>query len=393
MALDIPKSLFGKLTNEQFLAEYWQKKPLLVRNAWPNFITPLLPTGLKELACREDAESRLVIEKGGSYPWEVQYGPFEREDFIDLPDTHWTLLVQHVDALVPEIGRMLGAVDFLPNWRLDDIMISYAPGAGGVGAHIDNYDVFLLQAHGRRRWQIQSEPTQDENLIPDIDVRILSDFRADQDWVLEPGDMLYLPPRIAHFGVAEGHCMTFSIGCRAPSRQELVASFLEDYLSEAGEESFYSDAEYRITAPPGRLGHDIKSFARTAIESTLSDTDAFERWLGRYLTRAAENVDSDEEQDDVGTVNDFLRLHSGARLRPRTRVEVAYDRLSSGDLVLFAAGEQYDVPSDLEGFLSKLTHSEGITAEDLPDPDSGMFDDVKSLIQTLFASGILITEA
>lgn len=217
--MQIPDSFFGSLTAEQFLSEYWQKKPLLVRGAWSGFDNPLPPAAFLKLSEREDAMSRLMVQHEGEHNWELDEGPFEASRFTNMPDSHWTLLIQEVDRLEPAVRDMLGVVDFLPKWRLDDIMISYAANGGGVGAHIDNYDVFLLQAHGRRRWQINTSPVQDEVLIEDIDVSILADFEADRDWVLEPGDMLYLPPRIAHYGVAEGECMTFSIGCRAPSKR------------------------------------------------------------------------------------------------------------------------------------------------------------------------------
>ena len=388
MALDIPSSLFGAISNEEFLVDYWQTKPLLVRNAWPNFITPLLPTDLKQLSCRDDAESRLVLERGGDYPWEARFGPFEIEDFQDLPDSHWTLLVQHVDFLNPEVGRMLEAVDFLPNWRLDDIMISYAPGEGGVGAHIDNYDVFLLQAHGRRRWQINTSPVKEENLVPDLDVRILAGFEADEEWVLEPGDMLYLPPRIAHLGIALEHCMTFSIGCRAPSEQGLVTAFLEHVLTNLDEERFFSDPGRPVADNPGAVGSQIKEFADSALKDALASGDLFDRWLGEYLTIGPGFESDDDDTVSLMTRKNLLHImHTGGRLRPVTTSRIVYDRLGSGQLVLFVNGESMDVPSDLESFLNKLTRSRGIDAADMPEAGTAEYDVAAELVHVLYSSG------
>lgn len=402
MALEIPTTLFGELSEAQFLSEYWQRKPLLVRNAWPNFITPVLPSRLKKIACRDDADSRLVLERGGEYPWEVRFGPFEGDDFDHLPETHWTLLVQYADRLDSEVARMLEAVKFLPTWRLDDIMISYAPGEGGVGPHIDNYDVFLLQAHGRRRWQIQAQPIADENLVPDIDVRMLSDFRADQEWILEPGDMLYLPPRIAHYGVALGHCMTFSIGCRAPSKQEILTGYLEDYITDAGAEIFFSDAGRTASDTPGRIDQQIKMFAREAIDEFRSDTTRLERWLGRMLTRGntapddamadLEDVDtgrSEADQPEDGSARLLHEINTGGRIVPVTPAQIAYDRLSAGTLVLYVNGEDMEVITDLEPFLEKLTRVHGFCADALPPAGTALHDAAIELTQKLVDLDVL----
>jgi 50S ribosomal protein L16 3-hydroxylase len=387
MSLEIPDSLFGSISTEEFLADYWQTKPLLVRNAWPNFISPILPTGLKELACREDALSRLILERGGDYPWEARFGPFEMDDFKDLPDSHWTLLIQHVDQLHPDVGRMLEAVDFLPNWRIDDIMISYAPGEGGVGAHIDNYDVFLLQGHGRRRWQIDTRPIEEESLVPDLDVRILADFEATEEWVLEPGDLLYLPPRIAHFGVALGHCMTYSIGCRAPSREGLLAGFLDHILSSLESERFYSDPGRSATNSPGAFDPQIKEFAKTAIQDFLTDGELFDRWLGQHLTMGT-GIESVDDQNKQMTLDNLLHIMStGGRLRPVSASRVAFDRLGNGQLVLFANGESINVASELESFLDQLTRSAGVDAADMPNAGTVEYDVAAELAHKLYSSG------
>jgi len=194
--------LLGGLTPERFLAEYWQKRPLLVRQAIPGFKSPLSADELAGLACEPEVESRLILEKGGSRPWQLEHGPFEEERFATLPESHWTLLVQRVNHWVPAVADLLDHFAFLPSWRLDDIMISYAADQGSVGPHTDQYDVFLLQGAGRRRWQIDASVTDESPLLDHPDLRILAQFHATDEWVLEPGDLLYLPPGLAHYGVA-----------------------------------------------------------------------------------------------------------------------------------------------------------------------------------------------
>ena len=171
----MPKVL-GELSPAQFLAEYWQKQPLLVRGAWPGFQDPLTPEELAGLACEEGVESRLVLEQGGEKPWEVRHGPFVDDDFLKLPDSHWTLLVQDVEKHIADLAALLEPFRFIPDWRIDDLMISYAPPAGTVGPHVDDYDVFLLQGQGRRRWQISRRPVEPDNCLPDTELRILREF-------------------------------------------------------------------------------------------------------------------------------------------------------------------------------------------------------------------------
>lgn len=207
MNADTPLQLLGGLTAAEFLRDYWQRKPLLVRQAIPDFESPLSADELAGLSLEESVESRIVLEHGKT-PWEMRRGPFQEEDYQHLPEQDWTLLVQAVDQFVPEVAQLLEQFRFLPSWRIDDVMISYAAPGGGVGPHFDNYDVFLLQGHGRRRWKVGQMCSSDSPLREHADLRILADFEQSDEWVLEPGDMLYLPPRLAHYGIAEDECMT-----------------------------------------------------------------------------------------------------------------------------------------------------------------------------------------
>src|SRR3990167_5380334 len=215
-------ALLGDITPRQFLTEYWQKKPLLIRAAYPDFTGLLSADELAGLACEEDVQARLVINRQGK--WQVENGPFDEARFAKLPKRDWTLLVQGVNHHLPEAATLLQRFDFIPHARLDDLMVSYAPDGGGVGPHFDSYDVFLLQGQGKRLWRIRSE--EDLTLVDGAPLRILKNFKTEQEYLLEAGDMLYLPPHVAHWGIAVGDCITYSIGFRAPSAQELATQFL-----------------------------------------------------------------------------------------------------------------------------------------------------------------------
>ena len=228
--------------SEEFIQQYWQKKPCLIRQAFTGFQSPVSPEELAGLACEESVHSRLVIEKGGETAWQLRYGPFTEDDFLTLPETHYSLLVSECEKWIPEFAELLDQFHFIPSWRIDDLMVSYAPAGGSVGPHIDEYDVFLLQTLGQRKWQYTNSRVDKPLLIPDLDLAIMQDFDPHQEAILEPGDMLYLPPGIAHHGVALEPGMTCSIGFRAPTASETLESFaLEADRQNLGDER-YSDA-------------------------------------------------------------------------------------------------------------------------------------------------------
>ena len=269
-----------------FLRDYWQKRPLLIRNAFPGFVAPITPEDLAGLACEEAALARVVLHDRKRDRWELRNGPFSEESFPKLPKQDWTLLVQDVDKWDRDVHALLGAFRFLPAWRLDDIMVSFAAPGGSVGAHVDQYDVFLLQAQGRRRWQIDTNPQAPRDFRADVDLKLLSRFTPDHDWVLGPGDMLYLPPGVPHHGVAEDACLTFSIGMRAPSQAELMLDFVEELAAALPEESRYADPDLDLPADPHEI--DAAAFARvrTALAGLQSlDEAAMRRWFGRFITQ------------------------------------------------------------------------------------------------------------
>ena len=292
MDVNQPLPLLGGLSPDEFMQQYWQKKPLLVRQAIANF-KPLLSRGeLFELAAHEDGQARLVIHKPGETPaWQFKQGPFERRELPALKRPGWTVLVQGVDLLHDGVHELMNQFRFVPDARLDDLMISFATDGGGVGPHFDSYDVFLLQAQGQRRWRIGAQ--KDLTLQPDVPLKILANFEPEEEFVLEPGDMLYLPLLHAHDGIALGECMTYSIGFRSPSRSELARELLQR-LAEDAEDAVgaevYRDPAQAATAQPGEIPVDMLAFARDALQEALKDPQALGRALGEYLTEPKPNV-------------------------------------------------------------------------------------------------------
>jgi len=285
-SLDQPLSLLGGITATHFLDEYWQKKPLLIRAALPGFDGFLSPEELAGMACEEDVQSRLVTQF--KQDWQLQQGPFEEEDFLKLPDKGWTLLVQAVNQHLQDGADLLQQFDFIPHARLDDLMISYAPDGGGVGPHFDSYDVFLLQGQGQRLWRISGQT--DLALVEDAPLRILANFHADEEWVLNPGDMLYLPPHLPHWGIAIGDCMTYSIGFRAPSQQELASEFLAFLQEKPQPHRLYADPDLALQAHPAELhAHMIDKVANMLEQVRWQRSDVAE-FLGRYLSEPGADV-------------------------------------------------------------------------------------------------------
>lgn len=358
---DTPLQLLGGLTAREFLRDYWQKKPLLVRQAIPDFESPISPDELAGLALEEEVESRLVIEHG-ERPWELQRGPFNEDTFQDLPERDWTLLVQAVDQFVPEVAELLEDFKFLPKWRIDDLMISFAAPGGGVGPHFDNYDVFLLQAHGRRRWQIGQMCDSDSPLLPHADLKILAEFEPTDEWVLEPGDMLYLPPRLAHNGIAEDDCMTYSVGFRAPSAAEVLTHFT-DFLGQfLPDEERYSDADIQPSEDPNQIQRDALERLKALLNEHMSDERLLMTWFGQFMTepKYPELVAGIEIEEE-----DFLgALEDGAILIRNPSARMAWSEVGE-DLVLFASGQSRLVSTSLRELLKLICSADALHVENL----------------------------
>lgn len=268
-----------------FLRDYWQQRPLLIRQGLPGFQSPIDGNELAGLALEEEVESRIVIRDGESGPWELHHGPFREELFAQLPTTSpWTLLVQAVDLWVPEVRAIMDHFAFLPRWRMDDIMISYANDGGGVGPHYDYYDVFLIQGEGRREWAIGDWCDEHSPLLASTDLRILEQFEPQHSWVLEPGDILYLPPRVAHRGTAIGECLTYSLGFRAPTAGEMLDDLATEVLSR-GPGLFYRDPPLTPGMATETIDPAFIERARILLLETLDDRTRLAEWFAAFMTR------------------------------------------------------------------------------------------------------------
>ncbi|QXH43914.1 cupin domain-containing protein [Pseudomonas xanthosomatis] len=361
MNSDTPLQLLGGLTAREFLRDYWQKKPLLVRQAFTDFVSPIDPDELAGLALEEEVESRLVLEHG-ERPWELRRGPFAEDAFADLPERDWTLLVQSVDQFVPEVAELLEEFRFLPSWRIDDVMISYAAPGGSVGPHFDNYDVFLLQGHGTRNWKVGQMCNSDSALIEHADLRILADFEQSEEWSLEPGDMLYLPPRLAHYGIAEDECLTYSVGFRAPSAAEVLTHFT-DFLSQfLPDEERYSDADAVPAADPHQIQHDALDRLKGLIDKHMNDKDLLLTWFGQFMTepRYPELV-TGEELSEAELLDS---LEQGAVLIRNPSARMAWSEVED-DLLLFASGQSRLLSGHLRPLLKLICAADALHIENL----------------------------
>ncbi len=279
----MPLKLLGELSALQFLRRYWQKKPLLVRQAIADFAAPLSKREVIELSQREDAESRLIAFTGEG--WTLQDGPLSRRQYAAVKNTKWTVLVQDTQHFSMEAHELLARFNFVPHARIDDLMVSYAVAGAGVGPHFDSYDVFLLQGAGRRRWQVSSQ--KDLRLEKGAPLKVLSNFKSEQEFVLESGDMLYLPPGFAHNGIAETDCLTWSIGFRAPSQQELSAALLDYLRDEISLDGSYCDPDLAPVKHPGEINAAMRRrVRRMLVDIQVASRDATHqlRCLGRHLT-------------------------------------------------------------------------------------------------------------
>ncbi len=358
MDVDQPLQLLGGLSPQLFMKRYWQKKPLLVRQAIANFRPLLDRSELFELASDEDVQARMVIQEPGETPgWRFRHGPFERRTLPALKRPGWTLLLQSVDLQHDAVRDLMDQFRFVPDARLDDLMISYATDGGGVGPHFDSYDVFLLQAQGRRRWQIGRQ--KDLTLQPDVPLKILANFVPEQEFVLEPGDMLYLPPRYAHDGVALGECMTYSIGFRSPSRGELARELLQRLAEDAEDVvgvSLYRDPQQAAVDQPGEIPRQMLEFALEALQGALKDPDALGRALGEYLTEPKANVWF--EAIEPGAMQAVGQVQGQVRLDRRTKM--MFDARH-----IFINGESFRASGRDATLMRRLSDQRSLSRQDL----------------------------
>lgn len=346
-------SLFGGLGKTQFMQRHWQKRPLLVRRAFPEFATslePFVPADVLALARHGDAESRLVTRERSK--WSLQHGPFTSAALRALGPRNWTILVQDTQHFSAKAAALLARFDFIPHVRVDDLMVSLAAPGGGVGPHVDSYDVFLIQGRGRRRWRISGQP--DTSFRPGLPLKILQDFRPEEEWVLESGDMLYLPPGYAHEGVALDECLTYSVGFRVPSHQEWIESFLDQLRDSVCIEGRYADPALRPTVHPGEIPASMVNGLNKALLAARWSRDDVVQAAGRFLTEPKGHVLFDPPEPAM-TQTAFGRACAryGVQLDARTRMAYRADWV-------FINGESASLASSRGGMLRQLADARAL---------------------------------
>ena len=337
----------------EFLRDTWQRKPLLIRNPWTAWANPLEPDELAGLACEPGVESRLVTQISGG--WKLEHGPLAESRFGELGEQPWTLLVQAVDHHVPAVAALLDPFRFIPNWRIDDVMVSYAVDGGGVGAHFDQYDVFLVQGLGKRRWQIGARCDGSTELLPHDDLRLLAGFEPTDEWVLEPGDILYVPPGIAHNGIAVGDdCMTYSIGFRAPSRSELIGDWAEYVVAGLDDDDRYADPGLTPQDNPGEISPQALGRLREMVAERMLDADEFARWFGRYSTTPKSDELDWRPEAPIGAAELGSFLAQGIPLLRNPASRFSFIRDETEQLTLFVDGRSYDCSGETAIFAEQL---------------------------------------
>lgn len=329
------------VSHTAFLRDYWQKHPLLVRGAFPGFSSPISPDELAGLSCEEGSLARLITHQAEGDHWQVRHGPFPEEIFATLPERDWTLLVQDVDKWDADVALLLEHFAFLPRWRIDDIMVSFAAPEGSVGAHVDQYDVFLIQGLGRRRWQIDAGDNPPQAFREGVELRLLEHFTPTHEWVLEPGDILYLPPGVPHHGVALDACLTISVGMRAPSHGELLADLADTLAEQLPDAQRYADPDLSPTAADGRIDAATLRRVREGLQSiTRLDDATLATWFGGFITRyrSAGQIAAPPRAASAAQIE--KRLAQGARLHLHPLARCAWNT-GSGRALLHIDGERY----------------------------------------------------
>jgi 50S ribosomal protein L16 3-hydroxylase len=347
---------------EAFLRDYWQQRPLLIKNPWGAWTNPLDPDELAGLACEEGVESRLIETARDT--WTLENGPLPQDRFGTLGRTPWTLLVQAVDTHVAQVADLLSPFRFIPNWRIDDVMVSYASDGGGVGPHFDQYDVFLIQGLGTRRWQVGALCDSSTPLMPHDDLRLLAEFEATQEWLLEPGDILYVPPRIAHNGVAVGDdCMTYSIGFRAPSRAELIADYADDLVAEMDDDDRYGDPGLKLQSNPGEISAAALDALHAMVTEKLADRAAFARWFGTFnSTRKYADIDFTPDES-VGAEDVRIMIGQGTPLSRNPASRFSFIRGDTQKMLLFVDGECFECGGETAVFAETLCAQDQMLVE------------------------------
>jgi 50S ribosomal protein L16 3-hydroxylase len=340
-----------QLDEATFLRDYWQIRPLYMPGAWPNFDNPLSAEELAGLALDEAFPSR-IVEQHSAQRWSVRQGPFSEADFAALEGKRWSLLITDIEKHLPDFGRYTHPFRFIPDWRFDDLMISYAPPGGSVGPHFDDYDVFLIQAQGERTWKVEGEfrilPCPENELIADSELRLIKQFKTQETYLCKPGDMLYLPPRLGHFGVAESDCMTWSMGFKAPNFHELLIDYMHEF-ELANEHKRFTDPGISLQKNPGEItAGQIKQLKKWFIQQINESDEIFARWVAKYLSdvsAAGDFFSETEYVDKPGCDAIPIQLETNPFIR--------YEFIQLKDrTLLYAGGEEFEISLTLAKKLS-----------------------------------------
>ena len=335
-----------------FLSEYWQKKPLLIRGNG-KFTDPLEADELAGMACEEFIESRLILSDPECERWSLRNGPFPEAELRALPESHWSLLIQAADQWDEGARAILESFDFIPRWRIDDLMISLASDGGGVGPHFDYYDVFLIQGLGKKRWRLGGRVDSESALRSDTNLKILSQFDTQEDWIVEPGDILYIPPNIAHYGQAIGTSITYSVGFRTPSVAELLDDVSNELIESLREDERYVDTDPQRPARVGEIASAVNEQVLALLHQRLLDTTLISRSFGKYMTQAKyPDLVETPAPLTASTLGELLK--DGALLVRHPIARFAFTLRADGTTELFAGGHSLSSPASFDAYLEIL---------------------------------------
>jgi 50S ribosomal protein L16 3-hydroxylase len=392
--------LLGSFSVDTFLEEYWQKKPLLIRNALPDFSDPLSPEELAGLACEEGVESRIVSKTTSKKVsrtaptdddgWTLRNGPFVESDFTSLPDHYWTLLVQAVDHWFPDVKKLTKIVDFIPRWRIDDVMVSYAEKGAGIGPHFDYYDVFIVQGKGSRTWCIGQPCDSQSELVNDSGLKILKHFEKQEEWQLNSGDVLYIPPGLAHQGISLDSSLSYSIGFRAPSTAEVLLAYSDEICSDLNDDERFVDPKPQKPLSEGEINSSTLNKVEEMIIASLKNNEALPGWFGKYMTEPKHEDSLPVPEETISTQELLLTLADGELLFRHPASRFAF--ITTQDtLTLFADGEAFPFrsASALIQALSKLLNASN---DDKPLDLARYLDDTEAvnLLSQLYNQGSLV---
>ena len=355
MRLNRKTHILGKISVNDFLKNYWQKKPLLIKNAIANFVSPITEKDLFTIAQNKEAVSRLIEHKQGV--WQVKYGPFKKSDLPKKPNIPWTILVQNINHYISFAESFLNLFKFIPYARLDDLMISYATKKGSVGPHFDSYDVFLFQAKGVREWKISDQ--KKFTLDKKSSIKIIANFKSKNSWILKPGDMLYLPPNIAHWGVSQSDdCLTYSIGFRAPGTFEIQSKFLDfiqDHLITDVNE-IYKDPNLTLQKNPAEISLNMTKAIQRIVNRLRWDKSSINHFIGQFLSEPIESSLFQARKPLNLKAFEKILISKTLRLNSKTRMLFIKNNF-------YINGEYIKIDKKYASFLKRLANNREISLE------------------------------